>query len=112
MSPPPAGAPKPAATPQAVFANAIFLGERKFTHIAVPVLAIFAVPHDSSRDPKPEQKADAEQDLAFAMQQSNAFQAGVPSARIVRLAYANHFVWRSNETDIIREMNAFMGKFK
>jgi len=29
-------------------------------------------------------------------------------ARLVRLADASHFVWRSNEADVLREMNAFM----
>jgi hypothetical protein len=31
----------------------------------------------------------------------------VPSARVVRLPHANHYVFRSNEADVLREMNAF-----
>ncbi len=106
--PMPPGAQQPPATPETAIASAIVFGVRKYTTINAPVLAIFAVPHDSSRNPKPEAKAAAEQDLAFMTQQSNAFQAGVPTARVVRLPYANHIVWRSNEADVLREMNAFM----
>jgi len=32
----------------------------------------------------------------------------VPSARVVRLPRANHFVFLSNEDDVLREMNAFL----
>jgi len=39
---------------------------------------------------------------------ANAFEAGVPTARVVRLANADHFVFRSNAADVAREMNAFM----
>jgi hypothetical protein len=33
---------------------------------------------------------------------------GVPSARVVRLPHANHYIFLSNESDVIREMNAFL----
>ena len=39
---------------------------------------------------------------------ANAFEAGVPSARVVRLPNADHYVFRSNEADVTREMNTFM----
>ena len=31
-----------------------------------------------------------------------------PDARIVKLPYADHFIWRSNPDDVEREMNGFM----
>ena len=37
-----------------------------------------------------------------------AFAAGIPTARVVRLPNADHYVYRSNEADVIREMNAFL----
>jgi non-heme chloroperoxidase len=46
--------------------------------------------------------------LVYRMPQINAFQRGVPQARVVRLAHADHFVWRSHETDVLREMRAFI----
>jgi pimeloyl-ACP methyl ester carboxylesterase len=44
--------------------------------------------------------------------QAAAFEKGVPSARVVRLPNANHFVWRSHEADVLREMNAFLATLK
>jgi len=43
-------------------------------------------------------------------EQADAFQAGNPQARVVRIANANHFVFRSNEADVLREMNGFIAK--
>jgi hypothetical protein len=40
--------------------------------------------------------------------QATAFEKGVPTARVVRSARANHYVFLSNEADVLREMNAFM----
>jgi len=42
--------------------------------------------------------------------QARAFEAGVPSARVVRLADADHVVFMSNEADVLREMRAFFGQ--
>lgn len=40
--------------------------------------------------------------------QAAAFEAGVPSARVVRLDNASHHVFRSNESDVLREIDAFI----
>jgi pimeloyl-ACP methyl ester carboxylesterase len=40
--------------------------------------------------------------------QAAAFQAGVPSARVVRLEGASHNVFESNEADVLREINDFI----
>jgi hypothetical protein len=37
-----------------------------------------------------------------------AFEQAMPAAHVVRLAHANHCVFRSNEPDVLREMNAFI----
>jgi len=42
--------------------------------------------------------------------QANAFEAGVPSAHVVRIPNADHFVYKSNEADVLREINAFLDK--
>jgi pimeloyl-ACP methyl ester carboxylesterase len=39
-----------------------------------------------------------------------AFEKGNPGARVVRLPNADHFVFNSNEADVIREMDAFLAK--
>jgi non-heme chloroperoxidase len=33
----------------------------------------------------------------------------MPSARVVRLRHADHYVFLSNEAEVLREMNAFLG---
>ena len=37
-----------------------------------------------------------------------AFESGLPQARVVRLPGAEHDVFRSNETEVLREMNSFL----
>jgi hypothetical protein len=87
-------------------------GERKYRGIPVPILAIFAVPHDMGQamanDPVLRAAFDAE-DEASTGAQALAFEKGVPSARVVRLAHASHFVFRSNEADVLRELSKFVG---
>jgi non-heme chloroperoxidase len=52
--------------------------------------------------------ADAQDEITTGAQ-AKAFETGVPSARVVRLAHANHYVFLSNESDVLREMNDFFG---
>lgn len=91
--------------------QAIIAGQQKYTSIPVPILAIFAVPHDMgpSLDNNPTLRAayDAN-DEATSGAQATAFEKGLPSARVIRLPHANHFVFRSNETDVLREITAFI----
>jgi non-heme chloroperoxidase len=91
---------------------AIHFGEQKYTHIPVPVLAIVACPHNFDRvNAAPEAKAAmVADDRVHCTTQADAFAAGVPSAHVVRLPDADHYVFRSNEADVIREMNDFLGK--
>jgi non-heme chloroperoxidase len=91
--------------------EAIMAGMQKYTDIRVPVLAIFALPHATGqafKDDAERAAADA-RDEATAGAQAKAFESGLPSARVVRLPHANHFVFISNEDDVLREMNAFLG---
>jgi non-heme chloroperoxidase len=74
----------------------IHAGRQKYTHIPVPILAIYALPPGFG-------------DLPIGTEaQAKAFEAGVPSARVVRLPHARHEVFSSNEEDVLREMNAFI----
>jgi len=65
-------------------ASAMDAGEQKYTDIKVPVLAVYAVP--------------------LATSAAATFEAGVPSARVVRLQNANHYIFISNEADVLREI--------
>jgi pimeloyl-ACP methyl ester carboxylesterase len=109
----PANPPRPPAS-----LTGIFRGMQKYTRLGVPVLAIFAVPHALSnlgdpdmlsKDPTAAAAAEAE-DVKRSGAQADAFERGVPSARVVRIAHASHVIFQSNEQDVLREMNAFLAK--
>ena len=40
--------------------------------------------------------------------QAKAFEVQVPQAQIIRIANADHYVFRSNEAEVVRDMNAFI----
>lgn len=102
-------------TPLAVF-QAIQAGMQKYTDIRVPVLALFAEPHQlgpwfvNNEDPAVRKAAEtfAAQDTQLVEKQAKAFEQAIPSARVVRLLHANHYVFISNKADVLREMNAFL----
>src|ERR1700722_5194612 len=108
----PTAAPVPSAStsmPPAV--RAIMDSPGKYTDIRVSILAVYADPHD----PPPTVGKDAAARAAFEANDEasmelliKAFEGGLPTARVVRLAHANHYVFLSNEADVLREMNAFL----
>jgi non-heme chloroperoxidase len=88
--------------------TALVAGTEKFTKIGVPILAIYAIPHDLSFYDDPSVRSATEaRDAATTEAIAKAFERGVPSARVVRLPHANHFVFLSNEADVMREMRVF-----
>jgi pimeloyl-ACP methyl ester carboxylesterase len=106
--PPPPQQPKRPPSPN----TAIISGEQRYTDIHVPILAIFAVPHnlgpDFLKDNPTGRAAAVASDQARTGAQANAFEKGLPSAHVVRLPNANHYVFRSNEADVLREIDAFI----
>jgi non-heme chloroperoxidase len=92
-----------------VSSQAVISGEQKYTEINAPVLAIFAIPHDMGLrgDPAEVTAAEAEDEISSGAQ-VKAFEVGIPSARVVRLPRANHYVYRSNEAEVLREINTFI----
>jgi pimeloyl-ACP methyl ester carboxylesterase len=102
--------PGPPPPPPPPVAKAIMSGVQKYTDIHVPVLAIYAVPHTTFQPFKDDAaRAAAEaRDEAVTGAQAKALEAGIPNAKVVRLPHANHFVFRSNEADVLREINAFL----
>jgi pimeloyl-ACP methyl ester carboxylesterase len=109
--------PPPQPPPSSGFSpsQAILDGAQKYTKIPVPVLAIYAFPHrlspEMGSDPATREAARA-RELAVVGAQVKAFQAGVPSARVVTLPNADHFIFRSNEADVLREINLFASTLK
>ena len=90
--------------------SAIQAGEQKYTDIRVPVLAIFADPEDDgpymNSDPAARAASEAS-DMPIVEGQAKAFER-IASAHVVRLPYANHDVFMSNEADVLREMRTFL----
>ena len=108
--PPPPSIDHPPTPPPAVLATREGV-QRYDTIKGVPILAIFADPHDlgNAMKDKPEVRAAMEAiDLRNVEGQAKAFETQVPNAKVVRIPYANHYVFRSNEADVLREMNAFI----
>lgn len=88
---------------------AISSGQRKYTSIRGPVLAIFASPLEAPPAAPPEMVAEVNESVE---RQVRAFERAVPQARVVRLPYASHFVMRSHEGEVLREMRAFITRLK
>ena len=88
---------------------------RQYTKIPVPCLFIFANPHglgtwvDSNPDASVRSSAKAYSDALSALteKQENAVEHGVPRARVITLRGANHYVYLSNEADVLRSISAF-----
>ena len=111
---PEAHSPQPTPAQLPPNSRAIMRGMQKYTDIPVPVLAIYAVPHATGQPFKDDAaRAAAEaKDEATTGAQAKALESGVPSARVVRLPHANHYVFFSNEADVLREINAFLANLR
>jgi hypothetical protein len=48
---------------------------------------------------------------AVLARQAKAIEEGIPGARVVQLPRANHYVFLSNEADVLREMRAFLAAY-
>ncbi len=89
----------------------IFAGWQKYTSIKAPVLVIFAEPHAFAglyvNDPAGRAKAEAD-DVVNGEAQANVIGSEAPSSRVVRMAHATHMIYQSRESDVLREMDAFL----
>lgn len=80
----------------------------------VPALGIHAVINDpgSANMDNPEARASAEAYAWFqserAARQIALFQRDLPQARLVRIERADHYVFLSNENEVLKELNAFI----
>jgi non-heme chloroperoxidase len=100
-----------AAAPVGAPTQAIMSGMQKYTKIPAPILAIYAVPHDRGALANPDptaRAADEARDEATTGAQAKAFESALPSAKVIRIPHADHYVFRSNESDVLREMNLFL----
>jgi non-heme chloroperoxidase len=101
----------PPLPPRSPIGAALNFGTQKYTSIPVPALAIYACPHNWDRLPDSERKtALIADDKARCSRWADNFRKGVPSARIVMIPNADHYVYLSNEGQVVIEMNAFLEK--
>lgn len=103
----------PPLPPRSPIGAAVTFGMQKYTAIPVPVLAIYACPHNWDRFPanEPTRKAAlVADDTARCNAWADAFSRGVPTAHVVRIPNADHYVYLSNEVQVVREMNDFLAK--
>jgi non-heme chloroperoxidase len=71
--------------------DAVVEGERKYVNLRVPILAIFAMGNGQGAEVAAE-----------------SIEKDTPSARVVRFPQANHQIFLSNETDVLREIREFI----
>ena len=46
---------------------------------------------------------------ADAEQMAKAFEKGLPSAKVIWIEHGSHYIFRSHEAEVLREMNSFIG---
>ena len=111
---PPALLSAQASAPIGGTGQAILAGQRKYTSIPVPALAIYASPKKPPMmlGTAEQRKAYQDFDAARTEAQAKALEAGVPGVKVVRLANADHYVFLSNEADVLRAIEGFVDGLK
>jgi non-heme chloroperoxidase len=95
-------APPQQSSPKTVSA-AIQTGTQRYTNIKSPALAIYATPKEGA-------PADGAARTKEAC--AKAFEKGAPSSRIVRLPGATHYLFISNEAEVLKEIRDFIVTLK
>lgn len=94
----------------------LMMGTKKYAAIPAPALVIFANPHsqgtwvDGNTDPSVRTAAKAYSTALDALtdRQEEAVKDGVPTAHVVTLPGANHYIFLSNEADVLRQIRVFL----
>ncbi|HEX3966667.1 MAG TPA: alpha/beta hydrolase [Edaphobacter sp.] len=101
----------PPLPPRTPIGAALNFGMQKYTSIPVPVLAIYACPHNWDRLPDDQSGRKASlitDDKVRCTEWIDNFRRGVPTARIVIIPNTDHYVYISNEAQVAAEINAFL----
>lgn len=91
-----------------------------YARIRVPALALYAAPRTwkemmpgSPEFTDPEKLAAAERVVAqmarIRKYMADTFRSGVANSRVVEIPGASHYIFRTNEVDVLREMRTFIG---
>ena len=86
--------------------------ERPLIFLTGPILAIVVCPRnfDRANAVAASKAAMTTDDRVRCTARADVFEAGVSPAQVVRLPNADRYVFNSNEADVIREINDFLGK--
>ena len=100
--------------------DAITAGMRKpdYSGIRVPVLAFFTLPAPLENQMERYQPSTAEErtamkqvfaaDVEWARRSIDRLRSGVPAARVVELPGASHYIFLSNESDVLLGIRQFV----
>jgi non-heme chloroperoxidase len=93
--------------------RSLLAGMKQYVQIQPPALFLVSSQSrgqwaETSTDPMIREQIAALR--AFTERQAKAIEDGLPGARVVRLPGAHHYVFLSNEADVLREMRAFLGR--
>jgi pimeloyl-ACP methyl ester carboxylesterase len=105
------GRPGKPRTPAGI-GEAVLDGTAKFSDIDVPVLALCAMPQDIRTTMAADSRAAVEAYNVAKEKQLKSFEEGIPRARVVRIANADHYIFITKEAEVLREMRAFLSKLK
>jgi len=104
---------RPRNPPGGAALGAVFMNPKKYASIPVPALVIFANPHslgawvDAHTDASVKATIDAAL-TALTTKQEQAVKEAVPTAHVIELPNANHFVFLSHQADVLREIDGFV----
>lgn len=90
---------------------AIMYGRERFTTIHAPALVIFATDPNPISGNDPQVRAQAVRQALMMRDKASqitAWKRQVPSAHIVLIPHGTHYVFQSNQADVLREMNEFI----
>jgi non-heme chloroperoxidase len=96
----------------------LMTGTKKYTAIPVPALVIFANPHsqgiwvDKNADPSVQIAAKTYSTALEALteRQEKSVENGVSTAHVITLPGANHYVFLSNESEVLKDIDAFLAR--
>ena len=92
-------------SPQLAIQHAIVEGAHVYGPVKVPVLSVVAFPIQCAPDCNSEAAKRREKEAEL---QAADFSEANSSAKVVRIPYADHFVWESNEKAVVDSMEKFM----
>jgi pimeloyl-ACP methyl ester carboxylesterase len=106
----PVETPHPREPPMPPVAKAIIENAKSFKGpIKLPILAIFANPHNVSRDPPADRTpAEVKKFNAETTAAIKGFKTGLPHAKVIVIPNADHFVYLSNKREFLNDVNTWI----